>query len=149
MSSASVFIFDGPAIAWVILAIVAAILEITIPQFGVVFVSLAALAAALAASVDLHLTAQLAVFVVVLGVSLAFLRPRLMGYLSAPGVPSRTGALIGYEGIVTHDIETTIGAGRVNVRGQDWAARAAQPISAGTRVRVVGADGIILEVQPA
>ena len=81
------FTFDGPAIAWVTLAIVAAILEITIPHFGVVFVSLAALAAALAASFDLHLAAQLAVFVVVLGLSLAFLRPRLMGYLSAPGCP--------------------------------------------------------------
>jgi membrane protein implicated in regulation of membrane protease activity len=53
------------------------------------------------------------------------------------------------ETVVTHAIETTIGAGRVNVRGQDWAARAPQPIPAGTRVRVVGADGIILEVQPA
>ena len=143
------FTFDGPAIAWVTLAIIAAILEVTIPHFGVVFVSLAALAAALAASFDLHLAAQLAVFVVVLGLSLAFLRPRLMGYLSAPGVPSRTEALIGHEGVVTHDIETTIGAGRVNVRGQDWAARALQPIPAGTRVRVVGADGLILEVQPA
>ena len=143
------FTFDGPAIAWVTVAIVAAILEITIPHFGVVFVGPAALAAALAASLDLHLAAQLAVFVVVLGLSLAFLRPRLMGYLSAPGVPSRTEALIGHEGVVTHDIETTIGVGRVNVRGQDWAARAPRPIPAGTRVRVVGADGIILEVQPA
>ena len=124
MISASVFTFDGPAIAWVTLAIVAAILEITIPHFGVVFVGPAALAAALAAYLDLHLAAQLAVFVVVLGLSLAFLRPRLMRYLNAPGVPSRTEALIGREGIVTHDIETTIGAGRVNVRGQDWAARA-------------------------
>jgi membrane protein implicated in regulation of membrane protease activity len=144
-----VLTFDGPAIAWVTLAIVAAILEITIPHFGVVFVSPAALAAALAAYLDLHFVAQLAVFVVVLGLSLAFLRPRLLSSLNAPGVPSRTEALIGREGIVTHDIETTIGAGRVNVRGQDWAARAAQPIPAGTRVRVVGADGIILEVQPA
>jgi membrane protein implicated in regulation of membrane protease activity len=144
-----VFTFDGPAVAWVTLAIVAGILEITIPHFGVVFVGPAALAAALAASLDLHLAAQLGVFVVVLGLSLAFLRPRMMRALSAPGVPSRTEALIGHEGVVTHDIEATIGAGRVNVRGQDWAARAPQPIPAGTRVRVVGADGIILEVQPA
>jgi membrane protein implicated in regulation of membrane protease activity len=56
--------------------------------------------------------------------------------------------LIGHEGVVTHDIEMTIGAGRVNVRGRTG-ARAPQPIPAGTRVRVVGADGIILEVQPA
>lgn len=143
------FTFDGPAIAWVTLAIVAGILEITIPHFGVVFVSLAAIAAAATAYVGLNFVAQLAVFVVVLGLSLAILRPRMLRYLGAPGVPSRTEALIGHEGVVTHDIDTTIGAGRVNVRGQDWAARAAQLIPAGTRVRVVGADGLILEVQPA
>jgi len=143
-----VLTFEDPAVAWVTLAIAAAILEITIPHFGVIFVSLAALGAAGAASLDLGFIAQLFLFVVVLGLSLAFVRPRLLGYLTAPGVPSRTEALIGREGIVTHDIEATIGAGRINVLGQDWAARAAQPLRAGTRVRVVGADGIILEVQP-
>jgi membrane-bound serine protease (ClpP class) len=133
----------------VTLAIVAAILEVTIPHFGVVFVGVAALPAALAAYFGLSLAAQLAVFVVVLGLSLMILRPRLMARLGAPGVPSRTEALIGREGVVTHDIEATVGAGRVNVRGQDWAARAPEPIPAGTRVRVVSADGIVLEVRPA
>ena len=47
-----------------------------------------------------------------------------MKQLDAPGVPSRTDALVGREGIVTHDIEATVGAGRVNVGGEDWAARA-------------------------
>jgi membrane-bound serine protease (ClpP class) len=64
-------------------------------------------------------------------------------------VPSRTEILIGREGVVTHDIEATIGAGRVNVGGEDWAARAAAPVRAGTRIRVVSADGIVLEVTPA
>ena len=53
-----------------------------------------------------------------------------MGNTSAPGVPSRTEALLGHEGIVTHDIDLTLGAGRVNVGGQDWAARSAAPIAA-------------------
>ena len=66
-----------------------------------------------------------------------------------PGVPSRTEALVGREGVVTHDIEPTVGAGRVNVGGEDWAARSADADPAGTRVRVVGADGIVLEVTPA
>lgn len=143
------FTFDGPALVWVALAVAAAILEVTIPHFGVVFVAVAALPAALAAYFGLGLAAQLAVFVVVLAVSLMVLRPRLMARLDAPGVPSRTEALIGREGVVTHDIETTVGAGRVNVHGQDWAARAPESIPAGTRVRVVGADGIVLEVRPA
>ena len=50
---------------------------------------------------------------------------------------------------VTHDIEATIGSGRVNVGGEDWAARAVTPLRAGTRIRVVAADGIVLEVTSA
>jgi membrane-bound serine protease (ClpP class) len=64
-------------------------------------------------------------------------------------VPSRTDVLIGREGVVTHDVDSRVGAGRVNVGGEDWAARSAAPIPAGTRVRVVRADGIVLEVTPA
>ena len=64
-------------------------------------------------------------------------------------MPSRTDTLIGREGIVTHDIDPRLGAGRVNVGGEDWAARAAAPLPVGTKIRVVGADGIVLEVTPA
>jgi membrane protein implicated in regulation of membrane protease activity len=141
---------DGPALAWITLAIVAAIVEVSIPHFGVIFVSLAAVVAAAGAFVGLGAAAQVVTFAVVLGGSLALLRPRIMARLSGgPGVPSRTDALIGQNGVVTHDIDPTIGAGRVNVGGQDWAARSPAPLATGTRVRVVGADGIVLEVTPA
>jgi membrane protein implicated in regulation of membrane protease activity len=66
--------------------------------------------------------------------------------MGSRGVPSRTDQLIGKEGVVTHDIDPTTGAGRVNVGGEDWAARSIERIPAGTHVRVVGADGIVLEV---
>jgi membrane protein implicated in regulation of membrane protease activity len=48
--------------------------------------------------------------------------------------------------MVTNDIEPTLGTGRINVGGEDWAARSTEPIPTGTTVRVVGADGIVLEV---
>jgi membrane protein implicated in regulation of membrane protease activity len=144
-----VFIFDGPALVWAALAIVAAIVEVSIPHFGVIFVTVSAAAAALVAVAGLGLAPQIVVFAVVLVLSLLLLRPRIMARLSARGVPSRTEALTGREGIVTHDIESLVGAGRVNVGGEDWAARAAVPLPAGTRVRVVGADGIVLEVTRA
>ena len=79
--------------------------------------------------------------------SIALLRSRLVGLFGAArGVPSRTATLIGRDGVVTHDIDPTVGTGRVNVGGEDWAARSPAPIAAGARVRVVGADGIVLEV---
>jgi membrane protein implicated in regulation of membrane protease activity len=140
---------DSPAVGWLVVAIVAAIVEVSIPTFGVIFVSLAAVIAAAAAWLGLGFIPQLLLFVVALALSLALLRPRLMARLSGRGVPSRIEPLIGKEAVVTHDIETTVGVGRVNVGGEDWAARATTPLSAGTRVRIVGADGIVLEVTKA
>ena len=144
------FSLDGAALAWITLAIAAAIVEISVPHFGVIFVSLAALVAAAVAALGFGITGQLLTFGVVVAASLAILRPRLVKRLgTAPGVPSRTDSLIGRDGVVTTDIDPTLGTGRVNVSGQDWAARCAAPLAAGAHVRVVGADGIVLEVTPA
>lgn len=142
-------IFDSPVVLWVILAIVAAVIEISIPHFGMIFVTVAAIAAALMAAAGAGLIAESAVFVLALALCLLLLRPRMVSRLGSKGVPSRTETLIGREGVVTLDIETSLGAGRVNVGGEDWAARAATRLPAGTRIRVVAADGIVLEVVPA
>lgn len=132
--------FDTPVIVWVMVAILTAVIEVSIPHFGVIFASLGAAAAALTAAFGLGTAAQLVVFVVVLVASLAILRPRLVGRSDAPGVPSRSGALIGREAIVTHDIDPTVGAGRVNVGGEDWAARCATPLPTLSALRnVIGA----------
>ena len=135
------------AFLWIALAIVAAFIEISIPHFGVIFASAGAIVAALAATLGLGLPSQILIFVIAFALSFSLIRPRLLKNTST-GVPSRTEALVGKNGVVTHDIEPTVGAGRVNVGGEDWAARAASPIPAGTRIRVIGADGIVLEVAP-
>jgi membrane protein implicated in regulation of membrane protease activity len=143
-----VFSLDSWAAIWITVALVAAIVEVSVPHFGIIFVSAGAIAAAVAAYLSFGLPVQIVLFIIVVAVSFLVLRPRILKNMGAAGIPGRTEALIGREGIVTHDIETTVGAGRVNVEGQDWAARAAAPIAAGTRIRVVGADGIVLEVKP-
>lgn len=141
--------FDSAVTLWVVVAVLAGIIEVSIPHFGVIFGSVGAIAAALVAAFGFGLPAQILTFIVALTASFALLRPRLMAQMSGQGIPSRTDALVGREGVVTHDIETVVGAGRVNVGGEDWAARSTQPIVAGARVKVVGADGIVLEVRPA
>ena len=82
-------------------------------------------------------------------VSLVALRSRLLGRLARPrrAVADRAAGRPARQ--VTHDIDPTLGTGRVNVGGEDWAARSAEPIAAGTKIRVVGADGIVLEVTRA
>src|SRR5262249_22803413 len=131
------------------LAILAAAIEVVVPHFGSLFVAAGAVVAGLVAAVGGNAEAQVITLAFVIVVGLAILRPRLAPrLLHAPGVPSRTDILIGRDAIVTHDIDPTIGTGRVNVSGQDWAARSAIPVVAGTRVRVTSADGIVLEVTP-
>jgi membrane protein implicated in regulation of membrane protease activity len=140
---------DTPALVWVALAILAAIIEVSIPHFGVIFVSVGAIAGAITSALGYGLTAQVIVFIAAMGLSLGLLRPRLVKQLGARGVPSRTDTLIGKEGVVTHELDPRLGGGRVTVAGEDWAARAASPLPIGTRIRVVRADGIVLEVTQA
>ncbi|MBI3490650.1 MAG: NfeD family protein [Acidobacteria bacterium] len=137
------------ALTWLTVAFVAAVLEVSIPHFGSAFVSAGALAAAVAAYLGFSAATQLITFVIVLSVSLVGLRSGLMARIAGRGVPSRTDPLVGRLGVVTHDIEPATGAGRVNVGGEDWAARSAEPVASGTTIRVVGADGIVLEVTRA
>jgi membrane protein implicated in regulation of membrane protease activity len=141
--------FENPALVWVVLAIIAAIIEVSIPHFGVVFVSVGAVAAAAAAFAGYGFPTQVILFIAALALSLGLLRPRLVKRLGARGVPSRTDALLGRDGVVTQDIDRRLGTGRVNVGGEDWAARAPAPLPVGTKIQVVGADGIVLEVKAA
>jgi membrane protein implicated in regulation of membrane protease activity len=137
------------SLTWLGLALVAAVLEISVPHFGCAFISAGAVAAAVAAYFGFPITVQIGTFVVVMTVSIVALRARLLDRVGGQGLPSRTDQVVGRHGVVTHDIEPTIGTGRINVGGEDWAARSAEAIPTGTKVRVVGADGIVLEVTRA
>ena len=139
-------LFEWPALAWLALAIAAGIVEISSPHFGSVFVSAAALVAAFVAASSGGAVLQIVTFAFVIVGSFAVLRPWFVARASKPGIPSRTQQLVGRDGVVTHEIDPTTGAGRVNVGGEDWAARSAGTLTTGTRVRVTGADGIVLEV---
>jgi len=137
------------SLSWLAVALVAAVIEVSVPHFGCAFISVGAVAAAAAAFFGYGVAVQIATFVVVMTGSLVALRANLLGRLAGPGVPSRTAPLVGRHGQVTDDINPTLGTGRINVGGEDWAARSTEPIPAGTKIRVVAADGIVLEVTRA
>ena len=140
---------EGPALVWLAVAIVAAILEVSLPHFGAVFVSAGALVAAVVAAFSAGGPLQIVTFAFVLVVSFVVLRPWLVARAGGKGIPSRTQQLVGKDGVVTHEIDPTTGGGRVNVGGEDWAARSDSAVAVGTQVRVTGADGIVLEVTRA
>jgi membrane protein implicated in regulation of membrane protease activity len=134
-------------VLWVIVALVAGILEVIVPAFGFIFVTLAALATAVLAWLQLGLGFQVVIFAALSLALIVVLRPVFLKRLG-PGVPDRTDALKGKLAEVTESINPVRGTGRVIVEGHDWAARAPLPIATGSRVRVVGADGIVLLVSP-
>ena len=137
------------SLSWLAVALVAAVIEVSLPHFGCAFISAGAIAAAGAAFFGFGVPVQIGTFVVVMSVSLVALRANLLSRLAGGGVPSRTGPLVGRHGQVTHDIDPTLGTGRINVGGEDWAARCGEPLATGTKIRVVAADGIVLEVTRA
>jgi membrane-bound serine protease (ClpP class) len=53
-------------------------------------------------------------------------------------------ALIGAEG---ETVAWQNGEGRVRVKGEIWLARAAAPLAAGSRVKIIGRDGLVLRVE--
>jgi membrane protein implicated in regulation of membrane protease activity len=136
-------------LAWLTVALISAIVEVSIPHFGFAFVGAGAVVAAAAAFIGFSVEVQFGAFVVVMSASLVLLRSRLLSRLAGQGVPSRTGPLIGRQGVVTDDIDPTLGTGRVNVGGQDWAARCPDALAPGTKITVIGANGIVLEVTRA
>ncbi len=60
----------------------------------------------------------------------------------------RTGAegMVGEKGEAIESFRS--GAGRVRVYGEIWAARSQAPLEPGRRVRVLGVDGLTLDVEP-
>ena len=137
------------SLSWLAVALVAPVVEVSLPHFGCAFISAGAVAAAAAAFFGFGVPVQIGTFVLVMTVSLVALRANLLNRLAGGGVPSRTAPLVGRHGQVTHEIDPTLGTGRINVGGEDWAARCPEPLPIGTKIRVVAADGIVLEVTRA
>lgn len=134
-------------LAWLIVAVVAAVIEILTPSFGFIFVSGAALIGLLAAAVGMPWFVQVVLFAIVLLLTLLLLRPYLQKKFGSFGkVPSRTDRLLGQRGLITERVDPVRGTGRVSVGGQDWAAKGIEVLEEGTEVIIEGADGIRLLV---
>jgi membrane protein implicated in regulation of membrane protease activity len=69
-----------------------------------------------------------------------------MRFLRRYRVTTGAEGMVGVPGEVIADCDPV---GRVQVRGEIWAARASETVKAGTRVRVVGLDGLTLLVERA
>jgi membrane protein implicated in regulation of membrane protease activity len=137
---------------WAVLAALAFAGELLSVSFFLLFFSLGALVALLAAFAGLGIGLQVAGFIVASLLSMVVLRPALMHRISfraSERYESRD-ALTGKSGVVTTPIEPG-GSGTVRIgSGEFWTARSVYPeqrIESGTRVRVLDTDGITALVE--
>ena len=137
---------------WAVLAALAFAGELLTVSFFLLFFSLGALVALLAAFAGLGIGLQVAGFIVASLLSMVVLRPALMHRISFRGserYESRD-SITGKSGVVTSSIEPG-GSGTVRIgSGEFWTARAVYPeqrIESGTRVRVLDNDGITALVE--
>lgn len=133
---------------WLVVAIAALLLELASVSFILVFIGMAALVAAVLAQLGLGLPVQIVIFAAASLLLPVLLRRRVLARISGRGILDRTDALVGTEAQVTQALDPVLGIGRVTAAGQDWAARSTVALPAGAAVEIVGADGIVLLVEP-
>jgi len=140
---------ESASIIWAIIAIVFGIAEVVLPSFGCIFVTGAAgLVAIVALFPIVGVQIQMTVFAVAVITGLVFLRPKLLSKMQkSQGVVSRTDALIGKLGVITAPVDPVAGFGRAAIEGHDWAAKSETHLDVNTKVVVLSADGIVLNVK--
>jgi membrane protein implicated in regulation of membrane protease activity len=130
-------------LAWLGLAVVLGIVEVTSLSLVFAMLSVGALAAAATAMVSGSFVLEVAVAVVVSIAMLAVVRPLAMQHLRTPAA-LRTGvaALVGKQGLVLEPVDAN--GGRVKIKGEVWSARALNPTARyeiGSSVEIMEIDG--------
>ena len=139
---------------WAVLAALAFAGELLSVSFFLLFFSLGALVSLLMAFAGLGIGVQVAGFIVASVLSMVVLRPALMHRISFRSSEhyDRRDSITGKSGVLTSSIEPG-GSGMVRIGSTEfWTARAVYPeqrIDSGTRVRVLGTDGITALVEAA
>jgi membrane protein implicated in regulation of membrane protease activity len=139
------------AIVWLAVALIFAVVEVATAVLFGGFVTLGALAAALAAFLGGDIVTQAIVFAVVSTLGLVIARRPILAYLKArPGQDTLSGAyaMIGRSAVVIDPIAGAHSRGHVRIAGEDWPAlsRDGLPVDKGAVVRVAEINGATLLV---
>lgn len=134
---------------WLGVTILAAVVEAAVPALVSIWFVPGGILALAASLFGAPLWLQVALFLAGSVLALALTRP-LARRIQRPK-PDSTNAdrVIGATAVVTEEIDNLLGAGRVSVMGNSWAARNEQPgqaIPAGEKVTVVRIEGVKLVV---
>jgi membrane protein implicated in regulation of membrane protease activity len=115
-----------------------------------IWFALGAMLATICAAVGFSFHIQLAVFILASVLLLLFLRPLVKNYFNVKKSATNVDRVMEKTGIVTEDIDNTLGHGAIYIDGKTWTARSydGDPISKDTHVSVKLIEGVKLIVAP-
>ncbi len=129
-------------LVWLIAACIAALLELMIPGFFMLSVSIGCLGVMIASLFSLNGTWQVAIGLSAMVLFMAFIRPLLYATKKDPGIWGRS-RLIGKAVTVTKDIVPPA-KGRATLSGIEWDAESKEPINAGETAYIESVGGATL-----
>ena len=136
-------------IYWLAIFIVLLAIEIITMGLTTIWFAGGALMALAAGLLGFGNTVQIVVFVVVSALLLILTRPLAVKYFNQERLKTNAESLIGQRALVIEDIDTLEARGRVEIRGQEWAAKTDEPdgkLAKNTVVVVNGIQGVKLIV---
>ncbi len=137
---------------WLVLGLLLVVAEMAASGgFYIIFFGIGAIVVGLLASFELAgpLWMQLFLFSLISIVSLTGFRRRLLKWMQVDPQAPAVDTLVGEIGVASEDLAPGV-VGRVELRGTPWSARnmTSSVVARGARCRVVGVDGLTVEVEP-
>ena len=126
-------------VIWLSLFVLFLVIEIITMGLTTIWFAGGALVAYLVAVLGLGLGVQIIIFAIV---SLAVTRPLAMKYFNQERQKTGAELLIGQKALVIEEIDTLSSKGRVEVRGQEWAAKTDAPEGKIPKNAIVVVEGI-------
>lgn len=141
----------GFPIMWIVIAVLAAIIEGCTTQLVSLWFAIAAVVTAIVSIFTDNIILQLVVFVIISTVCIAATRPLARKLRSSTGdIPTNCDRYLGKIADVIVDINNIEAVGQVKVEGSVWSARSStgEPLPAGTKVIVNKIEGVKMIVTP-
>ncbi len=135
---------------WLLAALILFVLEVITPGFILACFGVGALVAILPCLFGGSWLVQVLFFCGGSLLSLWLLKPLMARWFATREAKTGMEALIGRHALVTEDIPAGEQGGRIAVDGDSWRATTTTttPLKAGSTVRIIGYDSLILHVEP-
>ena len=142
---------DKMEIMWLAACIIFFAVEAATPALVSVWFGIGALASLIVTALGGQLWLQIAVVIVVSGITLVVTRPLAKKYLDRKHEATNSDMVIGKTAVVTEEIDNLTAKGAVSCMGKEWTARteAREVLPAGTEVTVLKIEGVKLIVKKA